>query len=365
MTKDPAMSTAAFIKEVTGPGHRPLYVLSGGDHTAAAKCLAAALETAAPDFRDFNCQALDLEPGQAERLIGEARTRPFGPPPRVLSAKNPTFGAADWNALADYLEEPNPETIILLILEEKLDERLRFSKKIKAAGLEVNCRPLKGEALAKWLAEELKIRGLTADRQTCALIIERAGDNPRLLVGEAEKLSLYLGPGQTLSAKLVRELVRPILDSQLYHLTDHLGWGRLQEALGGLLEILSDRRQEKEKKNKQGKGKQEKDRENQDSDPTWQVLGAIRNRLLAFLHYRARSADAGDWPLPKFMADLHPNTLKTIQNQSGRWSWPELTRALAALEETHLTLLSSGDHPPRTLLENLTLKLTAQGRSGR
>ena len=363
MTKDPAMTPVAFIKEIAGPGRRPLYVLSGGDHTAATRCLAAALEAAAPDYRDFNCQTLDLEPGQADRLIGEARTSPFGPPPRVLTVKNPPFGAADWNSLADYLEKPNLETVILLILEDKLDERLRFSKKIKAAGLEVDCRPLKGEALVRWLAGELKDRGLTADRQTCALIIERAGDNPRLLAGEAEKLSLYLGPGQNLSAELVRELVRPILDSKLYHLTDNMGWGRLQEALGDLLEILSDSHQEKDKKNKQGKGRQEK--ESQDSDPTWLILGAIRNRFLAFLHYRARQADAESWPPPKFMADLHPNTLRTIQNQSGRWSWPELTRALASLEETYLTLVSSGDQQPRTLLENLTLRLAAQGRNNR
>ena len=346
------MTPAAFIQEIAGPGRRPFYVLGGGDPTAAARCLAAALDAAAPDFRDFNCQTLDLAAGQAERLIGEARTRPFGPPPRVLTVKNPPFGAEDWNALADYLEDPNPETVILLALEDKLDERLRFSKKIKAAGLEVDCRPPKGEALVKWLAEELKTRGLSADRQVCALIIERAGDNPRLLAGEAEKLSLYLEPGQNLSAEVVRDLIRPVLDAQLYHLTDHLGRGRLHEALTDLLEIMSDSHQEKDKKT-------------QDSDRTMLVLAALENRFLAFLNDRARPAGDEDWPTPKFMAKLSPHTRRIIQDQLGRWSWPELSKALAALEEAHLTLVSSGDHPPRTLLENLTMKLAALGRGGR
>jgi len=346
------MTPAAFIKEIADPARRPLYVLSGGDPTAAAKCLTAALDAADPDFRDFNCQNLDLEPGQAERLIGEARTRPFGPPPRVLTVKNPPFKAEDWNALADYLDDPNPETVVLLVLEDKLDARLRFSKKIEAAGLEVDCRPLKGEALAKWLAGELKSRGLPASLQVSKLIIERAGDDPRLLAGEAEKLSLYLDPGQQLSAELVRDLVRPLLDAQLYHLTDHLGRGRLREALTDLLEILNDRHQEKDKKK-------------QASDQNMQIMAALENRFLAFLHGRAKPAGAEDWPTPRFMANIQPLTRKIIQDHLGRWSWTGLTRALAALEEAHLTLVSSGDHPPRMLLENLVLKLAALGRSGR
>jgi len=351
------MTPAAFIKEVAGPGRRPLYVLSGGDPTAVDRCLAAALDLAAPGFRDLNCQALNLESGQADSLVGGARTLPFGPPPRVLTVKNPPFGADDWNALADYLEDPNPETVILLVMEEKLDERLRFSKKIKAAGLEVDCRPLTGEALVKWLAEELKTRGLSADRHISALIIELAGDNPRLLVAEAEKLSLYLEPGQRLTAELVRELVRPVLDAQLYHLTDHLGRGRLREALLCLLEVLSENHQEKDKKGK--------DKKSQGSDRNMKILGALENRFLAFLNERARPAGARDWPTPGFMAQLSPVTRKIIQEQFGRYSWPDLAQALAALEEVRLTLVSSGDHPPPILLENLALKLAALGRSGR
>ena len=346
------MTPAAFLKEIAGTDRRPLYVLSGGDPTVAARCLAAALDAADPGFRDFNCQSLDLEAGQAERLIGEARTRPFGPPPRVLTLKNPPFKAEDWNALAAYLDDPNPETVILLTLEDKLDERLRFAKKIKAAGLEVDCRPLKGEALVKWLAGELKSRNIPASLQVCRLIIERAGEDQRLLAGEAEKLSLYLDPGQKLSDELVRDLIRPVLDAQLYHLTDHLGRGRVREALTDLMEILNDSHQEKDKKK-------------QASDRAMQIMAALENRFLAFLHSRARPADAEDWPTPGFMSNIAPYTRKIIQDQLGRWSWTDLTRALAALEKTHLTLISSGDHPPKMLLENLALKLAALGRTGR
>ncbi|MDR2945407.1 MAG: hypothetical protein LBV79_01475, partial [Candidatus Adiutrix sp.] len=166
------MTPAAFVKEISGKDRKPLYVLSGGEPSALRRCLAAAEAAVSPDFRDFNHQSLDLDSGQAGRLIGEAGTMPFFVPPRVVLAKNPAFGGDDWNALAAYLDDPNPDAAIIIVLE-KIDARLKFFKKIKSADMEVDCRPPKGAALVKWLSDEFKSRGVTAPSQACSLIIER------------------------------------------------------------------------------------------------------------------------------------------------------------------------------------------------
>ena len=347
------MTPAAFIKEIAGPARRPLYVLRGGEPRETARCLEAARRTSAPDFRDFNCADLDLEAGQADRLIGEARTRPFGPPPRVLTVKNPPFKAEDWNALADYLEDPNPETVIILALKDELDGRLRFSKKIKGEGLEVDCRPPKGAALVKWLAEELKSRGVTAEGQVCRQIIERAlggqkqkeltGDDLNILQGEAEKLSLYLEPGQNLSAGLVQDLVSLAPDANIFELGDALGRHDLKTALGILLKLMVT------------------------EDPRG-ALGMITRHFRILLEIKTRQAALGRTrlgPEEARLLGLPPFVLEKTQGQAAAWPWPDLTQALAALEEAYLDLVSSGAPPPQTLLENLTLKLAALGRGVR
>ena len=96
-------------------------------------------------------------------------------------------------------------------------------------------------------------------------------------------------------------------------------------------------------------------------------MAAMENRFLAFLHGRARPAGAQDWPTPKFMSNITPYTRGLIRDQLGRWSWPDLARALSALEEAHLALISrySVDPLPHMLLENLVLKLASLGHPGR
>ena len=327
------MTPAAFAQEISGPGRRPLYVLSGGEPSAVARCLKAAAAAVAADFRDFNFQTLSLEAGQASRLLGEASTRPFFAPPRVVAVKNPPFTADDWNALAGYLEAPNPEASLVLALD-KPDARLKFFKRVKAAGLEVDCRPPKGAALVKWLAEEFQSRGVTAAPKVCALVIERAGDDPNLLLSEAEKLSLYLGAGQTLSAELVRALVSLAPDANVFALGEALGRRDLPAALTTLLELTTT----------------------EDHRPVlammtrhFRLILRIKTRLEALGLNRLGSEDAA-------ALGLHPFVLEKTQGQAAAWPWPEAARALAALEEAHRVLVTS-PAPPRTVLENLALKL--------
>ena len=327
------MNPAAFIKEIAGPRRRPLYVLSGGEPSAVAKCLAAAAGAVESGFGDFNFQQLSLEAGQAGRLIGEASTRPFFKPPRVVVTKNPPFGVDDWNALADYLEAPNPESSLVLAMD-KPDARLRFFKKTKAEKLEVDCRSPKGTALAKWLAEEFKSRGVAASPQVCGLVIERAGGDLNVLLGEAEKLSLFLGEGGTLEASLVRALVSPAPDANIFELGEALGRHDLKTALSTLLELLAT----------------------EDHRP---VLAMMTRHFRLLLQIKIRQAGLGQSRLGPEEAGrlgLHPFVLEKTQGQAAAWPWPEVTRALAALEEAHLALVTTSA-PPQAVLENLALKL--------
>jgi DNA polymerase-3 subunit delta len=286
---------------------------------------------------------MDLEAGQSARLVGEAQTRPFGSPPRLITGKNPPFGAEDWNLLTNYLEAPNPETIIILALESKLDERLRFSKKVKAGGLEVDCSPPKKAALPKWLAGELKNRGVSASLQVCGLIIERAGDDMKTLLGEAEKLSLFLGEDKTLSADIAKYLVSLTPEANIFELGESLGRHDQKKALATLLELLA-------------------------TENYRPVLGMITRHFRIIMQIKIRQDCLGRTRLGPEEArqlNMHPFVLEKTQGQAAAWSWPCLTEALSLLETAHLTLVTSGDHPPQTLLENLTLKLAALGQSGR
>lgn len=323
-----------FIREITGSGRKPLYVLHGGEPSAVSRCLAAAEEAVNSDFRDFNHQILELEAGQARRLAAEAATMPFLTPPRVVVTKNPPFTGDDWNVLADYLDDPNPGTTIVITVD-KLDSRLKFAKKIKGAAAEVDCSPPKGAALTRWLMAEFQARSVAVDQEVCALIIERAGVDPLTLLGEAEKLSLYVGPGGTLTSEQARRLVSLSPNANIFELGEALGRHDLKAALSTLFDLLA-------------------------TEHHLPILAMMVRHFRLMLQIKTRQAALKVNSLgPAEAADLglHPFVLKKTQGQASAWNWRELSAALKALEEAHRALVTTST-PPQMILENLAIKLT-------
>ncbi|MDL2227052.1 DNA polymerase III subunit delta [Deltaproteobacteria bacterium OttesenSCG-928-M10] len=328
------MTPTQFVKEMKSPARRPRYVVSGGEPSAVAQCLAAALEAVDEGFRDFNHQVLELEAGQAGRLRGEAGTMPFFASPRVIVVKNPPFSGDDWNSLADYLEDPNPETTIVMVID-KPDARLRFFKKAKNAGAEVEAKAPKGAALNKWLEERFAERGVNASPQAARLIIERAGTELPALLGEAEKLSLYLGEGGRVTPELVRELVSLAPSANVFELGEAMGRRDAKTALAVLLELLA-------------------------TEHHLPVLAMMVRHFRIMLQIKTRQASLGRSRLGSDQASelgLHPFVLEKTQGQAAAWSWTELTRALAALEEAHRSLVTTATDP-QAVLENLALNLS-------
>ncbi|UQZ87959.1 DNA polymerase III subunit delta [Deltaproteobacteria bacterium Smac51] len=327
------MTPEDFISEIAGASRRPFYLISGGEPSAQSRCLAAAEAAVDPGFRDFNYQVLDLDSGQASRLVGEASTMPFFVSPRMLVLKNPPFSADDWNALLDYLDNPNNESTIVLIVD-KPDSRLKFFKKIKAGGAEVDCRPPKGAALVKWLTTEFSRRGVTVSGLAASMIIERAGNDLPTLLGEAEKLSLYLGEGGRLTPDLVKEMVSLSPNANVFELGEALGRQDLKSGLATLLELLA-------------------------TEHHLPVLAMMVRHFRLILQVKTLQTLHGTSRLSADQAQglgLHPFVLEKTQGQAERWPWKAVAEALEAVEEAHRTLVTSAT-PPQFLMENLALKL--------
>ncbi len=327
------MTPASFIKEIGGSARKVMYVFRGGEPSAPARGRAAAEAAVEDGFRDFNYQVLDLETGEAPRLLAEAGTMPFFAPPRLVVAKNPAFSGEDWNALTDYLDDPNPSTTIIIAIE-KLDSRLKFAKKIKSLGGDVDCSPPKGAALAKWLAEEFASRRVKANAQVCSLLIERAGTDPGTLTREAEKLSLYLGPGGNLEPDLVRALVSLAPNANVFELGEALGRHDLKSGLATLLDLLA-------------------------TEHHLPILAMMVRHFRLILTVKTRQSALNTKRLGKEEAanlGLHPFVLEKTQRQAAVWSWAEVASALKALEEAHRTLVTTAT-PAHMVLENLALEL--------
>jgi DNA polymerase III subunit delta len=196
---------------------KPAYLIAGTDRPKVDRAVArlrgrfeadavellAAAETTGDDAVAA-CNALGLF-GSGARL--------------VLVAGVEAWKAPDAKAVGDYLAAPLPGTTLALVGGE-LKKDAPIAKAIGSRGETLLYEVPKG--LAGWVGEQFKVRGTTADAETCRLLIELVGDDLYELATEVDKLATWAG-GETIGAAEVEELVAPRAQSQNFALTD--AWG--------------------------------------------------------------------------------------------------------------------------------------------
>lgn len=118
-------------------------------------------------------------------------------------------------ALALYLENPNPDCV-LLICGPKLDNaatRTKGFKRLEPHMLWVQVWPVDASKLADWIAGRLADKGLRADREALQMLAERVEGNLLAAQQEIDKLAL-LSEGEVIDAACV---VRSVADSARYN----------------------------------------------------------------------------------------------------------------------------------------------------
>jgi DNA polymerase-3 subunit delta len=198
---------------------KPVYLLAGTDRPKIRTALERlrghfdpeAVETleaenASGDDAAAACNALGLFGGGARLVVVDGVDR---------------WKAADAKAVAAYLKQPAPETVLALVADEVRAESALAKACAKTGDVLVYDAPKR--KLADWVAEQFTRRGTTADRDACRALVELVGDNPDELAGEIDKLATWAG-SDTVTAEIVQVLSAGRAETSIFSLTD--AWGR-------------------------------------------------------------------------------------------------------------------------------------------
>ena len=86
---------------------------------------------------------------------------------------------------------------LLIFAVEKADRRKKIVKEIEKEGALVEFPTLKGISLSRWIKNELLLQEKQVEEDALIELVERAGDDLRLLKGELEKIITYMGKENT------------------------------------------------------------------------------------------------------------------------------------------------------------------------
>jgi DNA polymerase III subunit delta len=136
--------------------------------------------------------------------------------------------ADDVKTIAAYLRSPAPGTTLALVAGE-LKKDAPLTKAVAGSGA-ILLWDVAQKAVPRWIADQFKLHGTTAEPEACRLLAELVGDDLYELAGEVDKISTW-ARGAAVGEADVEALVAPRAGSPPWSLTD--AWGARD--VGGVL----------------------------------------------------------------------------------------------------------------------------------
>ena len=211
---------------------KPVYLISGSDRPK----IRLALERLRNRFEEGAVEVLAAAEHPAEDAVAACNALGlFGGGDRLVIVEDvEAWKAADAKAIAEYLKNSAPETVLALVASEMKKDSALAKACAKAGELLVYEAPKKRD-LPSWVAKQFEQHGTTADRDACRLLVVMVGEDPEQLRSEIEKLATWSG-GEPVSEADVRLLASLSAETSVFVLTD--AWGR-RDAAAALASVES------------------------------------------------------------------------------------------------------------------------------
>ena len=354
-----------------------LFIISGDDEFSRKQRAREIIGELAGDNPEDN-PSLEIIAGDAPdakapviagRFLDSLRTPPFLSGSKIIWLRhfpdlepfNAASPAEPFDGIINFLKEPLPDDIWVVIDGPGLDQRKSFAKAMKAAGA-----VMESKAVAKMtdrnyadsrrmaIEEFMKHSGKTIARDAMQFLCDTVGGDAGTLANELEKLRCYAGINPEITLTDCREIVSRTPETISWEYTGAIIAGDVPRALrlAGLL-LAS-------------------------GEPEIVMLGLLSSEFQKMVQTRLAMLELGVTnpgpntfsAIPQDIKDQHPdNALLKIHpyrafkicESAARFNDRELAEKLTAIRDAYRSLVS-GSGEKRIILEQLTLKLAAEHR---
>jgi len=283
--------------------------------------------------RDRTAEAYDAAGTSPESVVSACNSFSlFGDGPFVVVRNLDAWNAAQKAVIVDYLQDPSPESDLVL-MGKKLGARERLLAAVKKAGEVHNFEQPTGKALVKWVVGHAGKLGLDLPEDVAEDLVTRCSGDKMRLVRETEKLALYVGEDPA-SHEDVALLCPPDVQSNIFAFVDALAAGQRGRAIELLEELI------------------------QTGEPPLRLTFMIRRQFQLVARARAlfergasQSDAARELKVPPFVA-------RKLEEQGRKLNDRDLERALALVLDLESGLKGGRDFGDELQVELTVLKLS-------
>ena len=206
--------------------YMPVYLLTGEENYFIDKASNYFEDKIVEEgFRDFDQTILYGRDTDMRTVISYAKQFPMMSPVKLVMVKEAQdISLKEWDILADYLEHPLPQTLLVFCYRnKKLDKRSRAYKAINNKGYIFEHAKLYDSQLPDWIGTYVNQHGHTITQKGSVLIAEYIGNDLGRIANELSKVFISLNPGDVINEDIIE---RNIGISKYYNVFE------LQNAIG-------------------------------------------------------------------------------------------------------------------------------------
>lgn len=170
----------------------------------------------------------NMEENTIETLVEELNMYDMFGNKKIVMSDNSIFLSSEvkkdnnYNAdlLLEYLKNPNPESILIIILNKNIDERKKISKELKKLCTVINCNKLNDYDLFDYIKNRLIKNGFKVNNSSIDLIIKYIGNDLMNLNNELSKLMMYKLQERTITDSDVKSIISKNIHNNVFDLVD-------------------------------------------------------------------------------------------------------------------------------------------------
>ncbi|WP_188206215.1 DNA polymerase III subunit delta [Alkalibacillus aidingensis] len=229
----------------------PIYLLFGEEPFFIQRVRDQILSMVGSQFnQEQDVQAYDMESIAVQEALHDAETFPFFSDHKVILINRASFLTGQTKSevehrlddLIEYVEQPvDFSTVIITAPYEKLDQRKKVVKTLKANSVLIECSPPNAQDMRQMTIQMANSLGLSLPGPVIDLLIERVGDHLEALTQELHKLSLYFKDSEV-NFEAAEELISTYAETSTFSLIDAI----VENNLGKSLNILKELRKQNE-----------------------------------------------------------------------------------------------------------------------
>jgi DNA polymerase III subunit delta len=171
---------------------------------------------------DFNYEVFEGDTADADAIVGACNTLPFASERRLVVVRSvDRLSKEGLDALAAYVEDPSPTTVLALAAA-KLAKNTRLFKLVDKTGGVVERKTPKGLEFQRKVISMAAEQGKQLDSDAAQALVTATGENLRTVSGELQKLVSFVGTRELITRADVDQVCSDTAKLKVWEFTDAL-----------------------------------------------------------------------------------------------------------------------------------------------